>query len=145
MEIATIGFAKKSARQFFESLKSAGIRRLVDIRLRNTSHLAGFTKKDDLAYFLRGLCDIEYVHEPLLAPTDEILDAYDTPGGTWEQYEQRFMALLAERRVEERLNRALFDVPAVLLCSEPKPDHCHRRLVVEYLGRAWGDVTARHL
>jgi len=41
----TIGFTKKNARQFFETLKTAGVKRLVDIRLNNQSQLAGFTKR----------------------------------------------------------------------------------------------------
>ena len=145
MEISTIGFTQRSARDFFGTLKRAGIRRLVDARLNNSSQLAGFSKRDDLEYFLRELCGADYVHEPLLAPTQEMLDGYKKRGGTWEDYEHRFLGLMAERRVEEHLDRDLFSIPTVLLCSEPKPDRCHRRLVVEYLQSRWGDVTPRHL
>ncbi len=145
MEIYTIGFAQKSAESFFTTLKQAGIKRLLDIRLNNTSQLAAFTKKDDLAYFLREICGIEYLHEPLLAPTQEILDAFKKEKGSWEDYERRFLAVIAERQVESKLARSLFEVPTVLLCSEPTPEHCHRRLVVEYLKEKWGEVEARHL
>lgn len=145
VEIYTIGFTRKTAAQFFDTLKRAGIRRLIDVRLNNSSQLAAFAKRDDLAYFLREICGAEYIHEPLLAPTPELLDFVQKRNGSWEQYEPRFLALLAERRVEERIDRALFSVPAVVLCSEAAPDRCHRRLVVEYLSGHWGDVKAVHL
>lgn len=145
MEIYTIGFTKKSAEDFFGTLKQAGIRRLMDIRLNNSSQLAGFTKRDDLQYFLREIAGIAYVHEPLLAPTEEILAAYKKSKGSWAEYERGFLALLEERRVEERLDRDGFRERTVLLCSEPTAEHCHRRLVAEYLAKRWGEVEIRHL
>jgi hypothetical protein len=114
------------------------------VRLNNASRLAGFARRADLPFFLRELCRAEYVYEPLLAPTREILDAYRNGGG-WPDYERAFLELLRERRIEETLDRNLFDVPTVLLCSEAGPDHCHRRLVLEYLDREWGDIRAVHL
>jgi hypothetical protein len=113
--------------------------------LNNVSQLAGFSKRDDLAFFLQEICGAEYVHEPLLAPTQEMLDAFKKAKGSWDDYERTFLALMAERKIEERLDRALFAVPAVLLCSEPTPEHCHRRLVVEYLQKQWDDLQVRHL
>jgi uncharacterized protein (DUF488 family) len=145
VEIYTIGFAKRSAAAFFDALKQARIARLVDIRLNNTSQLAGFTKRDDLAYFLRQIRGAEYRHEPLLGPTQEVFDRYKKAKGSWQEYERAFLALMAERRVETALDRELFGGPTVLLCTEPTPERCHRRLVVEYLQRAWGDLTPIHL
>jgi uncharacterized protein (DUF488 family) len=145
MQIFTIGFTKKTAAEFFGILKTNGIQRLIDVRLNNVSQLAGFSKRDDLAYFLHEICGIEYVHEPLLAPTQEMLDAFKKGKGSWEEYETQFLALMAERKVEDTIDRALFASPAVLLCSEPTPEHCHRRLVLQFLGQKWTDVEARHL
>jgi uncharacterized protein (DUF488 family) len=145
VEIYTIGFTKKSADQFFGLLKGHGIRRLVDVRLNNVSQLAGFSKRDDLEYFLRELVGADYRHEPLLAPTQEMLDDLKKRRGPWTDYERRFLELMEERRVEEQFERSLFFVPTVLLCSEPTPEHCHRRLVVEYLDSRWGGVRAVHL
>lgn len=145
MEIYTIGFTQKSAEQFFGLLKHHEIRRLLDIRLNNTSQLAGFTKRDDLAYFLRELCGAEYQHEPLLAPTQAILDDYKRAHGSWADYEASFTELLRERAVAERLSRDLFCERTVLLCSETTPERCHRRLVAEYLCSEWRDVTIVHL
>jgi len=145
MHIFTIGFTKKSASEFFGILKENGIKRLIDVRLNNVSQLAGFSKRDDLAFFLREICSIEYVHEPLLAPTQEMLDQFKKSKGKWDDYEKQFLALLAERKIEERVDPALFAIPAVLLCSEPTAEHCHRRLVIEYLQGKWDDVTATHL
>ena len=144
MKIFTIGFAKKSAKQFFTRLMQPGLVRVVDIRLHNVSQLAGFTKKDDLRFFLRAICDIDYVHMPQLAPTQEIFDEYKKKGGDWATYERRFQALLAERRIDGSLDRTLMD-GACLLCVEPTPDHCHRRLIAEYLREKWEDVEVLHL
>jgi uncharacterized protein YeaO (DUF488 family) len=107
--------------------------------------LAGFTKREDLLFFLREICGAEYHHEPLLAPTQDILDAYRKKKSSWKEYEQKFLALMASRKIEERIDYSLFAVPAVLLCSEPTPEHCHRRLVVEYLQTKWGDLQVKHL
>lgn len=145
MDIHTIGFTRRTAEDFFVTLERAGVRRVVDIRLNNTSQLAAFAKKDDLAFFLRRVSDIEYVHEPLLSPTQDILDDFKKKKGDWSEYERRFNALLAERKVEKNLDRALFGVPAALLCSEYEPDRCHRRLVCEYLAKHWKNVRAIHL
>ena len=145
MEIYTIGFTRKGAAEFFQILRRAGIERLIDVRLNNTSQLAGFAKRDDLQYFLKEICQAEYHHEPVLSPDREILDGYKSKTIPWEEYATRFLALLDERKVEEVIDRRLFDVPTVLLCSEPAADHCHRRLVAEYFGSKWGDVRIVHL
>jgi uncharacterized protein (DUF488 family) len=145
MEICSIGFTQKTAEQFFTLLRRAGIRRLLDVRLNNVSQLAGFTKREDLQFFLKEICRADYRHEPLLAPTQEILDRYKKNKGPWPDYEAKFLSLMADRKIEDRIDRALFSVPTVLLCSEPTADHCHRRLVLEYLGHKWGDLTITHL
>jgi uncharacterized protein (DUF488 family) len=142
VEIYTIGFTKKSADEFFTSLRDHGIRRLIDVRLNNVSQLAGFSKRDDICFFLREIVGAEYLHEPLLAPTQEMLTAYRNREIDWPQYAERFIDLMTERRIEERLDTGLLAAPTVLLCSEPRQDKCHRRLVVDYLNAAWGDVHA---
>jgi len=145
MEVCSIGFTQKTAEQFFSILRNAGIRRLVDVRLNNVSQLAGFTKRDDLQFFLKEICGADYRHEPLLAPTQEMLDAFKKKKGPWLDYEKQFLGLMAERKIEDRIDRAMFSVPTVLLCSEPTAEHCHRRLVLEYLHNKWGDLTISHL
>lgn len=117
---------------------------MVDIRLNNVSQLAGFTKKNDLAYFLQAVGGIGYEHRPELAPSKEILDGYKKKTLTWPEYEERFARLMAERQVEALLVPADLN-HACLLCSEPKADKCHRRLVAEYLNSKWGNVEIRHL
>jgi uncharacterized protein (DUF488 family) len=144
MKLFTIGFTKKTAEKFFGLLRGSGARRVVDVRLNNVSQLAGFAKKDDLAFFLKELAGMEYVHLPELAPTQEMLDAYKKGKGGWQLYEQRFLSLMRERKIEEKLPRSLFE-DACLLCSEDKPHQCHRRLVAEYLQQHWGDVEVKHL
>src|SRR5262249_1492123 len=107
MKIFTIGFTKKSAEVFFTRLKQAGVKRLVDVRLNNVSQLAGFTKKDDLRYFTREICGIDYVHLPDLAPTQDILDAYKKHRGDWSIYERQFLDLMRSRRIEEKTSREM--------------------------------------
>jgi len=143
--ISTIGFTKTTAEGFFERLLKSGVKRVVDVRLRNTSQLAGFAKSDDLAYFLKKIGGIEYAHQPLLAPTDAMLKAYKKEKGDWDAYEARFMALMAQRQIENRLRPEMLE-GTCLLCSEATPHHCHRRLVCEYLNDKWnGALTVRHL
>ena len=118
---------------------------MIDVRLNNTSQLAAFTKRADLSYFLEELCEAEYLHRPDLSPTKEILDAYKKKVMPWDEYEARFLGILDERKAEEAVDERLFDDPAVLLCSEPTAEHCHRRLVAEYLAAKWEDVKVIHL
>jgi uncharacterized protein (DUF488 family) len=140
MTVFTIGFTKKPARRFFELLRTSHAKRLVDVRLNNVSQLAGFTKKDDLAYFVREICGIDYVHLPELAPTQEMLDDYKKLGGDWKTYERRFLDLMTRRRIEETISKDVM-ADGCLLCSEDKPHYCHRRLVAEYLKEHWGDLN----
>lgn len=144
MKIFTIGFTKKNAEQFFTRLKQPGLLRIVDARLNNVSQLAGFTKKSDLQFFLREICQIEYIHLPALAPTQDILDGYKKNGGDWPTYERQFLQLMSTRRIEENIDKELL-AGGCLLCSEPTPEYCHRRLVAEYLRGKWNDVEIRHL
>lgn len=144
MRIFTIGFTKKSAEQFFTRLNQPGLVRLIDARLNNVSQLAGFTKKNDLKFFLREICNIDYVHLPELAPSQDILDAYKKNGGNWSTYEREFLSLMAARQIEKKVDKELMD-GGCLLCSEATPEHCHRRLVAEYLRDKWGSVEIVHL
>ena len=140
----TIGFTKKSAKSFFTKLNDAGVVRIVDVRLNNSSQLAGFAKRDDLEFFLKGLYDIEYVHLPELAPTKCILDEYKKNQGDWSVYEQEFLELMDKRSIQTSVPKELFE-GGCLLCSEHLPKHCHRRLVVEYLARHWGNIHTTHI
>lgn len=144
MNIYTIGFTKKSAERFFGLLRDSGARSLLDVRLNNVSQLAGFAKRDDLAYFLREIAGMSYRHEPELAPTQDLLDEYKKRGGQWDVYRESFLALMSDRRIEASFSRELFE-DSVLLCSEDKPHNCHRRLVAEYLSDHWGGIEIQHL
>ncbi|HAZ44261.1 MAG TPA: hypothetical protein DDW76_25935 [Cyanobacteria bacterium UBA11369] len=144
LDLYTIGFTKKSAQQFFDTLVKAGVKRVVDTRLNNVSQLAGFAKREDLKYFLGHIGNIEYVHLLELAPTKDILDAYKKDGGDWETYEKKFLQLMRDRKIEERISPDILH-GGCLLCSEAKPHNCHRRLVAEYLNEKWGNVKICHL
>jgi uncharacterized protein (DUF488 family) len=142
--IFTIGFTRTSARHFFGRLRDAGVREVVDVRLHNTSQLAGFAKADDLAYFLETL-GIGYRHAPELAPTAELLQAYRGKKIGWDEYAAAFTRLIADRAVERRYPAASL-AGACLLCSEDTPHRCHRRLVAEYVtAAADGAPPVRHL
>jgi uncharacterized protein (DUF488 family) len=144
IRLYTIGFTNKTAEEFFTTLRKAHVKSLIDVRLNNISQLAGFTKRDDLAFFLREICQCDYRHEPALAPTEAILDAYKKKAMDWNEYEEGFSALLRERQAENRVDLATLD-QACLLCSEPKADKCHRRLVAEYFRSKLGHIEIVHL
>lgn len=136
MKVFTIGFTQKSAEKFFGLLKRSGAKRIVDVRLNNVSQLAGFAKKQDLAFFAKQLAGMDYVHVPELAPTQDILDEYKKNKGDWQVYERKFLELMERRAVQSTVSKDLID-GGCLLCSEDKPHHCHRRLVAEYFKRHW--------
>ena len=145
MTLFTIGFTQKSAERFFGTLRKAGVRQLLDVRLHNVSQLAGFAKRDDLKYFAKALAGIEYEHVPECAPTQEILDSYRKQRSPdWKRYEREFRALMKSRRIEKVMRPGRLD-RACLLCAEAKPEHCHRRLVAEYLKQTWKDIEIEHL
>jgi len=145
LTICTIGYTKKSLERFVGLLQDAGVDAVIDIRLRNTSQLAGFAKRDDLAFLLRKGFSIEYEHLPELAPPPELLDAYKADGD-WPAYERAFLPLLTERDALAlgRQIMARYRNPC-LLCSEPTPEHCHRRLVAEWWAARLPDVEVVHL
>jgi uncharacterized protein (DUF488 family) len=145
VEIYTIGFTQTTAEHFFARLANAHIERLLDVRLNNTSQLAGFAKAQDLPYFASRIVGATYEHEPLLAPTQDMLDAYKKRKGDWAEYEREFRALMESRRIDEALSSVSFHRRTALLCSEAGPEHCHRRLVVEFLAERWADVKIAHL
>ncbi|MBA2598576.1 MAG: DUF488 domain-containing protein [Chloroflexia bacterium] len=145
MKLYTIGFTQKSAERFFDLLRQHGVERVVDIRLKPGGQLSGFAKQNDLAWFLQRLNGAAYIHLPLLAPSAEIRDDY-RKDHDWERYVPRFEALMDARGVPDILDRTSFEAQAsCLLCSEPTPERCHRRLIAERLARTWPDVEIVHL
>ena len=147
MKIYTIGFTQKSAEGFFGLLRESGAKHVVDVRLRPNGQLAGFTRKTDLEFFLPTILGKKrggYRHVPELAPTSEILESYRKEHHDWDRYAREFVTLMAKRRIEKLPIKRILN-GGCLLCSEPEPHHCHRRLVAEYLQQHWGDVEIIHL
>ena len=144
IKIFTLGYAGKNARQFFTILKQAGIRKVVDVRLYNTSQLAGFTKRQDVEYFLQAIVGAEYVHLPIMAPTKQLLNDYKKGLISWQQYETQFNSIITQRQIEKHLIPQDMDM-ACFLCSEATADNCHRRLVAEYLAEHWQNISIHHL
>lgn len=145
MKLYTIGFTQKPAERFFGLLAEHGVERVVDIRLKPGGQLSGFAKQQDLAWFLDRLVGADYVHLPILAPSAEIRDDY-RKDHDWDRYVPRFEALMDERGIPAALDQAAFDEKiSCLLCSEPGPERCHRRLVAERLAREWRGADVFHL
>lgn len=145
MNIYTIGFTQKNAETFFNFLKGAHVKTLIDVRLNNVSQLAGFAKRDDLKFFLKELCNADYVHLPELAPTKKILTTYKKREISWEEYENQFLNLMKQRNIEKSIKPVLLD-QGCLLCSEHEPHFCHRRLAAEYISQHSGlNLKVEHL
>lgn len=144
----TIGFTKKTAEEFFRLLRDAGVQKVVDIRENRGGQLSGFAKYPDLEFFLDRILGVKYEHRPALAPSPEIRDAYRKTKD-WEQYEKSFGELMLERKVVESVTPEDFEGRVALLCSEPGPEKCHRRLVAEMLAQNWSSrghqVEVKHL
>jgi uncharacterized protein (DUF488 family) len=143
VKLFTIGFTQKSAQHFFDLLERNCVKLLIDVRLHPGGQLSGFAKQEDLRYFLQRLIGCDYRHMPILAPEDDFLSQY-RKDHDWETYTRRFEALMDARHIPQLLDRLVFD-NAVLLCSEHKPDRCHRRLVAERLARNWPALEIAHL
>lgn len=145
MTLYTIGFTRRTAEDFFRTLRDAKCGLVVDVRLNNTSQLAGFAKRDDLSFFLREIRRAQYRHEPLLAPSEALFTAHTKGGMSWNDFESEFRTLLSVRHVETAMDRGLLNLSPVLLCSEFSPERCHRRLAAEYLKEKWGGFEIVHL
>lgn len=143
-DVCTIGFSKKSLKRFVALLQEQNVKHLIDTRLNNTSQLSGFAKKDDLSYVM-DLVGIKYSHKLNLAPDKTILDDFKKKKITWEEYEYKYFSLLKKRKIEKDVEELLGDGKPCFLCSEDKPHHCHRRLLVEYLKEHNRDINAFHL
>lgn len=146
MIIFTIGFAQKSAEKFFQILKENNVECLIDVRLNNVSQLAGFTKSKDLQYFLKTIIDADYIHNIKYAPTKDILDDYKKNKISWLEYEIKYRKLIESRKIEQIFKNDIKNYNNVcLLCSEPLPQNCHRRLLAEYLKKQFNKVEVKHL
>lgn len=146
MDIFTIGFTKKSARQFFSLIKENRINLLLDIRLNNSSQLAGFSKGSDLEYFLTEICDCKYEHDLIFAPTAELMNGFKDKKITPEQFEQQYMDLMSSRGALKHFSSQYVNAKNVcLLCSEERPTYCHRRVLADMLISALADVNVYHL
>lgn len=146
MDLFTMGFTKKRAEEFFKLIKRNQIELLLDIRLNNQSQLAGFTKGKDLAYFLKEICHCMYDHNILYAPTKELLQSYKKEEITWLEYERQYRDLMIKRKIEDDFKKNYSQYSKILLlCSEPTPENCHRRLLAEYLKEHLENCTIKHI
>lgn len=144
MKIFTIGFTHKSAEEFFKLLQKAEVKRVLDVRIHNNSQLAGYSKRDDLAFFLDKVAGIRYVEVSILRPSEELFTSYRKKEIDWKKFLDEYEKEITDKQVETQLKKSDFD-RAVLLCGEAEPDHCHRRVAAEYLSEAWGGFQVEHL
>ena len=143
MSLYTIGFTKHSAEDFFETLKSAGVTKLIDILINKSSQLAGFAKGSDLPYLLRVSAGITYDSIENLAPTKDLLIRYRSKEISWEVFEDLYLRQINSSGALAKLNPKDFE-NACLLCSEYAPDKCHRKLLADELHKLWG-IQVVHL
>jgi len=146
-KIFSVGFTKKKAKYFFDLLISNNVKKVIDVRLNNSSQLAGFTKCDDLKYFLKQIADIDYVCEPIFAPTKEILDAYKKGNINWEEYEKEYIELMCKRKVYEFIQSKGKEYwqESCMLCSEETAEKCHRRLAINAIKEVYPDFSVIHI
>ncbi len=146
--LCTIGFAGKTAEEFFRLLRESGVQKVIDVRENRVGQLSGYAKYPDIEFFLKTIGGMEYSHQPLLAPSHEIRKAYKK-GKDWAVYEPAFLGLMRERGIPEAIELAGFEGVVALLCSEPGPEKCHRRLVADLLAEHWQSlghfVEIKHL
>lgn len=147
MKLYTIGFTKKDAKTFFNLLRNNGVKKLLDIRLNNSSQLSGFAKGNDLQYFLKEILGIEYIHDLRLSPTKELLDRYKKGSTTWSGYEIEFKKIMSDRDLGKIIKTEyLNDIDGLcLLCSESDAKECHRRLIAEYFKAIVPNIDIIHL
>lgn len=145
-QIYTIGFTKKTAQRFFELLKNNNVELMLDIRLNNTSQLAGFAKYPDIKYFLHVISDIEYVHDSTFSPSEATLKKYKKKEIEWQHYVEEFNQTMVKREIREYIqaNYAI-EKRICLLCSESMADQCHRRLVSNEFKKVFSDLEIVHL
>ena len=134
----------EKCRRIFNLLKESNITKIIDIRNIIPRNLPDFPK-DDLRYFLKEICDAEYEHETSIATPETLLNKYKKDHD-WGYYEKEFNKLLRDPSLKKTYDRILEDKHTIcLLCSENKPDKCHRRLILEYIKNNIQDIKIIHL
>ena len=145
-KLFTMGFTKKTAENFFNLLEKNSVSTVVDVRLNNTSQLAAFTKFPDIVFFLNKISNINYVHDVNFAPTEKILSDYKKKIIDWRGYEEEFFKLMNERNISDYIKKNYSDAENFcLLCTEPTPEKCHRRLVAEKFLEVFNDIEIINL
>lgn len=145
-KLFTIGFTKKTAEEFFNYLKDSGVCTVIDIRLNNTSQLAGFSKYPDIEFFLHSICGIDYIHEPMFSPSEKTLKKYKKKEIDWDIYKKEFNQTMNERNINTLIKEKYLNLDNVcLLCSEPIPDNCHRSIIAEDFLNADNKIIVTHL
>jgi uncharacterized protein (DUF488 family) len=146
MNLYTIGFTQKSAEQFFKLISDNKIELLLDIRLNNSSQLAGFSKGSDLVYFLKVICNCDYIHALEFAPTEKILNAYKKKEISWETYTEEYTTLINNRDVIKEFDKRFSRYNSIcLLCSEPTHEKCHRGILASQIGKTFPEINVFHI
>jgi uncharacterized protein (DUF488 family) len=143
--LATIGFGKKSAQRFVELLTGADVDVVIDTRRRPDSPLSGYARKRDLPYILDA-AGIAYEHHLELAPPDDLLQRYRSDKD-WDAYVVDYdRRVLSTAEANDAMRTIALDTRvSALLCSEPTPEKCHRRLLADRMNELLGPLEIRHL
>ena len=144
MELFTIGYTKKSAEKFFEIMSDNKIEIVADVRLYNSTQLAGFSKSVDLQYFLKKICGCNYIALKQLAPNPSLFENYKNGKTTWNEYEKIYNKFL-DTQANLDFFYAFKNKRICILCAESTPEHCHRRLIAEKISKTHDNVKITHL
>ena len=133
MKIFTIGYEGTTMAEFLAALKSAGVKRVIDVRALPLSRRPGFSKSSLAASLLEA--GIGYVHLKALGTPKRGRDA--AKKGDRATLEEVYAGQLelpeAQAQAAQMLDLA-GEKPSALLCFERDPCVCHRTLLLDAVG-----------
>ena len=133
MKIFTIGYEGTTMAEFLAALKSAGVKRVIDVRALPLSRRPGFSKSSLAASLLEA--GIGYVHLKALGTPKRGRDAAKKGDrATLEEvYADQLELPEAQAQAAQMLDLA-GEKPSALLCFERDPCVCHRTLLLDAFG-----------
>ena len=135
MTVYTIGYGGRGKEDVLALLRAAGVKAVVDVRLRPDRASMGIfakakTPDKSIKNWLRE-AGFEYFSFVELGNVFTDMD-------DWEERYRRLLAL-AGSLLTDRLGKV--PTPFCLLCAEKSPDQCHRHLIAEYLAEQGNEVV----
>ena len=128
MKIDVLSAYQTTAEEFFNKILGWKATLLLDIRLKNTNQLSGFTKQEDLEYFTHVIAHADYVHDVEYSPTKSLLDAYLDAGMPYEEYFKKYAAeLKADNAITISSRNMAATIPSPSWEQLPKASFPRRR------------------